>query len=111
MPCACTGSEPPAVSAYMPGGGSHARASASENAASARASAERPLWRDLAEAAAVPGALFTTPAWPDNTPIEAAGAAVVGSAGEVWQPVRAPDGSTGWVKKRYLLDAHGNALP
>ena len=50
-------------------------------------------------------------AWPDNTPMEAAGAPVVGSAGEVWQPVRAPDGSTGWVKKRYLLDAHGNALP
>jgi hypothetical protein len=44
-------------------------------------------------------------AWPDNTPMEAAGAPAVGRTGEIWQPVRAPDGSTGWVKERYLLDA------
>jgi hypothetical protein len=43
-------------------------------------------------------------AWPDNTPMEAAGAPVVGRTGEIWQPVRAPDGSAGWVKRRYLLD-------
>ncbi len=39
------------------------------------------------------------------------GAPAIGSMGEVWQPVRAPDGSTGWVKRRYLLDAQGNASP
>jgi len=47
----------------------------------------------------------TLRAWPDNTPMEAAGASSIGSGGEVWENVRAPDGSTGWVKTRYLVDA------
>jgi hypothetical protein len=29
-----------------------------------------------------------------------------GRTREIWQPVRAPDGGTRWVKKRYLLDAY-----
>jgi hypothetical protein len=43
-------------------------------------------------------------AWPDDTLMQAAGAPAVGRTGEIWQPVRAPDGSTGWVKRRYLLE-------
>jgi hypothetical protein len=50
-------------------------------------------------------------AWPDNTVMEAAGEPAIGRTGEVWQPVRAPDGSTGWVKMRYLLDARGTRSP
>jgi hypothetical protein len=50
-------------------------------------------------------------AWPDNTPMQLAGAPVVADTGEIWQPVRAPDGSTGWVKKRYLLDAGATRAP
>jgi hypothetical protein len=45
----------------------------------------------------------TLRAWPDNTPMDAAGSQAVGITGEVWQQVRAPDGTTGWVKQRYLL--------
>jgi hypothetical protein len=50
-------------------------------------------------------------AWPDDTLLEAAGAPAVGRSGEIWQPVRAPDGSTGWVKKRYLLEASATRSP
>jgi SH3-like domain-containing protein len=48
-------------------------------------------------------------AWPDGTPMEASGAPALGNGGEVWQRVRAPDGETGWVKKRYLLSARTGA--
>jgi hypothetical protein len=47
----------------------------------------------------------TLRAWPDDTPMEAAGATAIGSGGEVWYQVRAPDGTTGWVKERYLVGA------
>jgi hypothetical protein len=53
----------------------------------------------------------TLRAWPDNTPMEAAGAAATGRGGEAWQHVRAPDGSTGWVKTRYLLGARTTDTP
>jgi hypothetical protein len=42
-------------------------------------------------------------AWPDGTVLQAAGASAVGTTGEVWHKVRAPDGQVGWVKDRYLL--------
>jgi hypothetical protein len=48
---------------------------------------------------------------PDNKLVEAAGAPAVGRTGEIWQVVRAPDGSTGWVEKRYLVDAHATRSP
>jgi hypothetical protein len=47
----------------------------------------------------------TLRAWPDNTPMETVGTTAFGSGGEVWHHVRAPDGSTGWVKERYLVAA------
>jgi hypothetical protein len=47
----------------------------------------------------------TMRAWPDSTLMEAVGAPAIGSGGEVWNHVRAPDGGTGWVKERYLVDA------
>ncbi len=47
----------------------------------------------------------TLRAWPDDTLMEAAGVPVIGSGGEVWHHVRAPDGSIGWVKQRYLMIA------
>lgn len=47
-------------------------------------------------------------AWRDGTLMEATGAAAIGSGGEVWQHVRAPDATTGWVKQRYLVVARGD---
>ena len=47
----------------------------------------------------------TLRAWPDDTPMEAAGPPALESGGEIWQQVRAPDGTTGWVKERYLVGA------
>jgi len=47
----------------------------------------------------------TLRAWPDDTPMEAAGATAIASGGEVWRQVQAPDGTNGWVKERYLVAA------